>query len=68
MASEATDLLTPAEFATMARVTVAAVRKWAARGVGPQPKRPPGSSLVRYERAEVEAWLRGEPIGAGVAQ
>lgn len=54
------DLLTGAEFAAMARVTLRAVRKWAAKGVGPKPLRPPGSRLVRYRRDEVETWLHGE--------
>lgn len=62
MANEQTDLLTVAEFAEMARVTVSAVRRWAWKGVGPKPQRPPGSGLVRYRRAEVEAWLNGEPV------
>jgi hypothetical protein len=62
------DLLTPPEFAEMARVTLAAVRKWAARGIGPEPKRPPGTNLVRYRRADVEAWLNGEEIPRGAAR
>lgn len=61
------DLLTPSEFAEMARVTLGAVRKWAANGIGPEPKRPPGTSLIRYKRADVEAWLSGQPADAWAA-
>jgi predicted DNA-binding transcriptional regulator AlpA len=59
--NDQTDLLTGAEFAAMARVTLRAVRQWAAKGIGPKPLRPVGSRLVRYRRSEVEAWLHGEP-------
>lgn len=52
-------LLTAAEFAAMARVTIRAVRRWADKGVGPRPRRPPGSRIVRYRHSEVEAWLGG---------
>jgi hypothetical protein len=61
------DLLTGAEFAAMARVTLRAVRAWSAKGVGPKPLRPPGSRLVRYRRDEVETWLRGEAVPPRVA-
>ena len=66
--NEEPDLLTPSEFAEMARVTLAAVRKWAANGIGPEPKRPPGTSLVRYKRVEVEAWLNGEALTSGASR
>lgn len=65
MTAKSPDLLTPSEFAEMARVTLGAVRKWAANGIGPEPKRPPGTTLVRYKRAEVEAWLNGGKPTAG---
>jgi excisionase family DNA binding protein len=56
------DVLTAAEFAELAKVTVRTVRRWAAAGVGPRPRRPLGSRLVRYRRNEVEAWLSGEQV------
>lgn len=56
------ELITGAEFAVMARVTIRAVRKWADKDIGPRPIRPPGSRLVRYRRTEVEAWLSGKPV------
>jgi len=55
-------VLTAAEFAGLAKVTLRTVRRWAAGGVGPRPRRPPGSRLVRYRRDEVEAWLSGEQV------
>lgn len=58
------ELLTAAEFAAMAKVTVRAVRRWADKGVGPEPVRPRGSRLVRYRRSEVKAWLAGQPVRA----
>lgn len=56
------DVLTGAEFAELAKVTLRTIRRWAAHGIGPRPRRPPGSRLVRYRRSEVEAWLRGEHV------
>lgn len=50
-------LLTAADFADRARVTVRAVRRWAAEGIGPIPIKPPGSRIVRYRKGEVDAWL-----------
>ncbi len=50
-------LLTAADFAQLAKVTVRAVRRWAARGVGPAPIKPPGSRIVRYRQSDVDAWL-----------
>jgi predicted DNA-binding transcriptional regulator AlpA len=65
--AEQEQLLTGAEFATMARVTIRAVRKWADRGIGPRPVRPSGSRIVRYRRSEVEEWLSGERTGTRAA-
>jgi predicted DNA-binding transcriptional regulator AlpA len=61
------ELITAAEFAAMAKVTISAVRRWAAKDIGPKPLRPTGSRLVRYRREEVDAWLGGEAIGARAA-
>lgn len=58
------DHLTGAEFAKLAKVTLRTVRRWAAEGVGPAPRRPPGSRLVRYQRSEIESWLSGEHVRA----
>lgn len=54
------EYLTGEEFAERARVTIRAIRRWAAKGVGPQPLRPPGARIVRYRRREVEDWLNGK--------
>jgi DNA-binding transcriptional MerR regulator len=62
MADQNDLLLTGAEFARMAKVTLRAVRNWAAKGIGPEPVRPPGSGMVRYRRREVEDWLSGKPV------
>jgi hypothetical protein len=62
MAEQKDLLLTGAEFAALAKVTLRAVRNWAAKGIGPEPVRPPGSGMVRYRREEVEAWLSGQPV------
>lgn len=56
------ELLTASEFAAMCRVTISAVRRWAAQGIGPRPLRPTGSRVVRYRRSEIEAWLSGQSI------
>jgi predicted DNA-binding transcriptional regulator AlpA len=61
------DLITADEYAAMARVTIRAVRKWAATGIGPRPLRPQGSRIVRYRRREIEAWLAGEPVSTKAA-
>ena len=62
-------LLTAADFAQLAKVTVRAVRRWAARGVGPKPIKPPGSRIVRYRQSEVDAWLDCSHVSAaGEAQ
>lgn len=53
--------LTGAEFATIAKVDIRSIRRWADKGIGPRPLRPPGTRVVRYRRSEVEAWLSGEP-------
>lgn len=52
------DLMTPDEFAELARVHRRTVERWARLGVGPEPKRH-GPRLVRYVRAEAEDWLSG---------
>lgn len=60
--------ITTAEYAAKARVTIAAVRQWAYRGIGPKPRKPSGARLVLYRSDEVDAWLNGEPVGAGAAR
>lgn len=60
--------MTAAEFAARARVTIRAVQRWEAKGVGPKPIRPSGARIVRYRRDEVEDWLNGKPATTGVAQ
>jgi DNA-binding transcriptional MerR regulator len=61
------ELITGAEFAAAAKVTIRAVRLWAEKGIGPKPLRPAGARLVRYRRRDVDAWLKGELNAAGEA-
>jgi hypothetical protein len=58
------ELMTAAEFAACAKVTIRAVRRWADKGIGPEPLRPPGARVVRYRRRDVDAWLSGESVRA----
>ena len=60
--TDASDLLTVQEFAALARVTQRTVRDWAARRVGPEPIHPAGARIVRYDRAQCEAWLSGRDV------
>jgi hypothetical protein len=61
------ELMTAAEFAAQAKVTIRAVRRWADKGIGPEPLRPPGARVVRYRRHEVDAWLNGQAVGTRAA-
>ena len=61
------ELMTAAEFAARAKVTIRAVRRWADRGIGPEPLRPPGARVVRYRCREVDAWLSGKAVRAWAA-
>lgn len=62
------EYLTAVEFAERARVGLRAVRKWADKGVGPEPVRPAGTRIVRYRAREVEEWLNGESTAAGMGR
>jgi predicted DNA-binding transcriptional regulator AlpA len=48
--------LTRREYAELARVHVTTVQRWARAGIGPRPRKV-GPRLVRYNRAEVLAFL-----------
>jgi predicted DNA-binding transcriptional regulator AlpA len=49
--------LTRHEYAALARVHPDTVKRWARQGIGPKPHRI-GPRLLRYDRAEVLAYLR----------
>lgn len=57
VAQETQDTLTRPEFARLARVSVPTLRRWARKGIGPQPRQI-GPRLVRYGRDEVLDYLR----------
>lgn len=59
------EYLTGEEFAERARVTIRAIRRWASKGVGPEPIRPTGARIVRYRSQDVEDWLSGKSTRAG---
>jgi predicted DNA-binding transcriptional regulator AlpA len=48
--------LTRREYAELARVHLSTVKRWARDGIGPRPRKV-GPKLVRYDRAEVLAFL-----------
>jgi len=50
------DLLNEQEVCAWLRITVATTRKWRLIGQGPRFQRL-GGHLVRYRRADVQAWL-----------
>ncbi|WP_186343705.1 AlpA family transcriptional regulator [Streptomyces sp. CFMR 7] len=52
------DLITKAEYMRLAGVSARTIERWAKQGIGPQPKRI-GPRLLRYNRAEVLAYLGG---------
>ncbi|WP_081639907.1 helix-turn-helix transcriptional regulator [Actinomadura flavalba] len=49
--------ITRPEFAQCARVSVATLRRWSRLGIGPRAHRV-GPRLVRYRKAEVDAWMK----------
>ncbi len=61
VAGEATkdDLITPQQFADMAKASVPTIRRWGRQGIGPVPRRI-GPRLVRYRADEVRQYLFGE--------
>jgi hypothetical protein len=50
--------MTRLEFARLARVHPDTVKRWARLGIGPRPRKL-GPRLVRYDRGEVLAYVRG---------
>ena len=50
-------LLKASETAELVRMHVDTLKKWRRLGIGPKPTRV-GSRAIRYERSEVERWLR----------
>lgn len=57
IATQAAEPLTRHEYAALARVHPDTVKRWARQGIGPQPHRI-GPRLLRYDRAEVLAYLQ----------
>lgn len=55
--------LTGQEFAALAKVHIATVRRWKRQGIGPTAHRV-GPRLVRYSHAEVTAWLNSTEAAA----
>ena len=53
------DILTEKQLAQSKQISVSLVRKWRRNGEGP-PFLRVGAKLIRYRRADVEAWLTGQ--------
>ncbi|PZS26323.1 MAG: hypothetical protein DLM59_18530 [Pseudonocardiales bacterium] len=51
------DLLKPPEAAQLVRMSVETLKRWRRQGIGPQSTRV-GPRAIRYDRGEVERWLR----------
>ncbi|GAA4630047.1 hypothetical protein GCM10023196_053800 [Actinoallomurus vinaceus] len=48
--------MTRREWAALARISIATAKRWSRQGIGPEAVKV-GPRLVRYRRADVEAWL-----------